>query len=240
VIRSLRGAWMWPILLLPLQACSVDPAEREYYAALRGEETGMSRREQLAHIENAIAMRPRRASYRETHAIYSIDVRNFARAAADLDTAIQLADRPYLRYLRGLVSCQRGEIAASLPDFDRAIAGQPENAQFYRGRSLARSAMGRYREALDDADRLRTMVPQQGETHYARGVALAGLGRMREAIEAYDEAIRIRPELVYPLSARADAREALGDTLLARADREQAAAKERDNACALCLDPFRY
>lgn len=100
--------------------------------------------------------------------------------------------------------------------------------------------MGRYREALDDADRLRTMVPQQGETYYARGVALAGLGRMREAIEAYDEAIRIRPDLVYPLHARADAREALGDTLLARADQEQAAAKEKDNACALCLDPFRY
>jgi tetratricopeptide (TPR) repeat protein len=231
---------MWPILLLPFQACSEDAAQREYMAALRGEETGMSRREQLALIESAIAMQPRRASYRETHAIYSIDVHDFARAAADLDTAIQLADRPYLRYLRGLVSCQRGEIAASLPDFDRAIAGQPENAQFYRGRSLARSAMGRYREALGDADRLRTMVPQQGETYYARGVALAGLGRMRESIEAYDEAIRIRPDLVYPLHARADAREALGDTLLARADREQAAAKERDNACALCLDPFRY
>lgn len=238
--HSLSRAWIWFLVLPSFQACSVDPAEREYYAALRGEETGMSRREQLAHIESAIAMQPRRASYRETHAIYSIDVHDFARAAADIDTAIQLSDRPYLRYLRGLVSCQRGEIAASLPDFDRAIAGQPENAQFYRGRSLARSALGRYREALDDADRLRTMVPQQGETHYARGVALAGLGRPREAIDAYDEAIRLRPELVYPLRARADAREALGDTLLARADREQAAAKERDNACAPCLDPFRY
>jgi hypothetical protein len=28
--------------------------------------------------------------------------------AALLATAIQLADRPYLRFLRGLVSCQRG------------------------------------------------------------------------------------------------------------------------------------
>ena len=108
-------------------------------AALRGEEEGMTRQEQLAHIERAIAFEPRRASYRETHAIYSIDVRDFPTATADLDTAILLTDRPYLRFLRGLVSCQRGEFEASLADFDLAIAGQPENAQFYRGRSLARS-----------------------------------------------------------------------------------------------------
>lgn len=199
----------------------------------------MSRRQQLALVESAIALEPRRATYRETHAIYSIDVREFARAAADLDTAIQLADRPYLRFLRGLVACQRGEYEASLPDFDRAIAGQPKNAQFYRGRSLARSALGRYEEALEDADRLRTMAPQQGETHYARGVALAGLGRPREAVDAYDEALRIRPELVYPLRARADASEALGDTLRARSDREAADAKE-PNAFAPAVDPFRY
>ena len=231
--------WVWLMLLLPVSSCSVDPAERDYDAALRGEETGLSRRQQLALVESAIALDPRRATYRETHAIYSIDVREFARAAADLDTAIQLADRPYLRFLRGLVACQRGEYEASLPDFDRAIAEQPKNAQFYRGRSLARSALGRYEEALEDADRLRTMAPQQGETHYARGVALAGLARLREAVDAYDEALRIRPELVYPLRARADAREALGDTLRARTDREEADAKEQ-NAFAPAVDPFRY
>ena len=230
---------LWLLLVLPVLSCSMDPAERDYYAALRGEETGMSRREQLALIESAIALEPHRASYRETHAIYSIDVHEFERATADLDTAIQLADRPYLRFLRGLVACQRGEYERSLPDFDRAIAGQPKNAQFYRGRSLARSAVGRYGEALEDADRLRTMVPQQGETYYARGVALAGLQRWSEAVEAYDEALRIRPDLVYPLRTRADAREALGDTLLARADREEAASKE-PNAYAPALDPFRY
>ena len=234
-----RRSWAWLVLLLSASSCSMDPAERDYYAALRGEETGMTRREQLALIESAIEQGPKRVAYRETHAIYSIDVHDFARAAADLDTAIQLADRPYLRYLRGLVSCQRGEYAASLSDFDKAIAGQPKNAQFYRGRSLARSAVGRYEEAFEDAEQLRRMVPQQGETYYARGVALAGLGRPREAVEAYDEALRIRPELVYPLRARAGAREALGDTLLAGQDRQSAAEKERD-AIAPALDPFRY
>jgi tetratricopeptide (TPR) repeat protein len=239
VLPRLLAVCLGALLALPL-SCSPDPAEREYMAALRGEETGMGRAEQLIHVERAIAMAPRRGWYRETHAIYSIDTHAFPPAAADLDTAIQLADRPYLRFLRGLVSCQQGKYARSLPDFDRAIEGQPENAQFYRGRSLARSALGRYREALEDAERLRTMAPQQGETYYARGVALAGLGRLRESVQAYDEALRLRPELTYPLRARAAAYERLGDTLLAAADLEAAARKERDNGCALCMDPFRY
>lgn len=201
----------------------------------------MGRAQQLAHIDRAIALQPGRASYRETHAIYSIDLRRFAQAAADLDTAIQLADRPYLHFLRGLVSCQRGSYEGSLPDFDMAIAGQPENAQFYRGRSLARSRTGRFPEALSDARRLLAMAPQQGETYYAMGIALAGLGHAREAVGAFDEALRRRPELIYPLRDRAAAYSNLGDTLRAVADfAELIRRKTDDAACAPCVDPFRY
>ena len=222
-------------------SCSADQAEQEYFAALRGEEEGMSREEQLAHIERAIALEPRRASYWETHAIYSIDLRRFPAASADLDSAIELTDRPYLRFLRGLVACQRGEFEASLADFDLAIAGQPQNAQFYRGRSLARSKVGRFRDALMDAERLKAMVPQQGETHYALGVALTGLGRLDEAVRAFDESLRRRPELIYPLHARSAVYRRLGDPLRASADLEAADRMARERSgCAPCEDPFRY
>jgi tetratricopeptide (TPR) repeat protein len=201
----------------------------------------MTREEQLAHIDRAIALEPRRASYHETHSIYSIDLRRYDIAAADLDEAIRITDRPYLRFLRGLVSCQAGEYEASLADFDRAIAEQPENTQFYRGRSLARSLTGRYREALEDANHLVAQVPQQGESHYALGSALAGLGRSREAILAFDESLRRRPELIYPLRARAEARRQLGDSTLAAADLEEVARRERDGSgWAVLVDPFRY
>jgi tetratricopeptide (TPR) repeat protein len=233
------GCGLGAVLLLA--SCAVDPAEREYLAALRGEETGMGRTEQLARLERAIALQPRRAWYRETHAIYSIDVRHYAQAAADVDTAIQLADRPYLRYLRGLVSCERGAFEASLPDFDKAIAEQPGNAQFYRGRSLARSRVGRWREGLVDAKRLLALAPQQGETYYAMGVALAGLGHAREAVGAFDESLRRRPELIYPLRDRAAAYSSLGDSLHAVADfAELVRRRTDDSACAPCVDPFRY
>jgi len=227
------------LLLLPL-ACAMDPAEREYYAALRGEETGMGRQKQLEHLDRAIELRPDRAWYRETHAIYSIDVHRFDVAAADMDTAIQLQDRPYLRFLRGLVKCQRGDYESSIPDFDRAIAGQPENTQFYRGRSLARSALGRYPEALEDARHLVQLVPQQGESHYALGMALLGLKRYEEAVRAFDEAQRRRPELVYPLRARADAYERLGDATRAAEDRAEVARLEAEHPYDVSMDPFRY
>lgn len=191
--------------------------------------------------DHAIALSPGRAWYRETHAIYSIDLHRFAEAHADLDTAITLADRPYLRFLRGLVACEQGDCAGSLADFDLAIAGQPQNAQFYRGRGLARAVVGRHREALQDAERLLKLAPQQGETYYVRGTALSALGRDREAIADFDESLRRRPELIYPLHARAVAYDRLGDSARAAADREEARRREASEShCALCLDPFRY
>jgi tetratricopeptide (TPR) repeat protein len=227
-------------LLGPL-SCARDPAESEYFTALRGEETGMGRQRQLAHVERAIALAPGRAWYWETHAIYSIDVQDYERAARDIDQAVQLADRPYLRFLRGLVACERGNFEASLDDFDRAIAEQPKNSQFYRGRSLARSRVGRFQDALADARKLLEMVPQQGETYYALGESLTGLGRYREAVQAYDESLRRRPELIYPLRGRAEAFRRMGDDRRAASDLEEASRRERSGSVyALCLDPFRY
>lgn len=230
------------VLGLGASSCWVDPAEREYLDALRGEEAGMTRIEQLERIDRAIALSPGRAWYRETHAIYSIDLRRFAQAQADLDTAITLADRPYLRFLRGLVACQRENFAGSLADFDSAIAEQPENAQFYRGRALARVAVGRKHEALADAERLLKLAPQWGETYYVHGAVLSALGRDRDAIAEFDESLRRRPELIYPLHARAAAYDRLGESARAAADREEARRREGEAGLgsAVCLDPFRY
>jgi tetratricopeptide (TPR) repeat protein len=229
------------LLASTLSSCSRNPADREYLAALRGEEEGMSRKKQIAHIDRAIELEPRRAHYWETRAIYRIDLRNFDRAKADLDQAVKLQDRPYLRFLRGLVLCQSGRPEDALPDFDAAISGQPENSQFYRGRALALAAVGRASEALNDAERLIKAAPQMGESYYARGIALTKLGRDEEAIKEFTEALRRRPELIYPLRARADSYERTGEPMRAADDRAEAAKREKERMhCAPCSDPFRY
>lgn len=229
------------VLLVVLASCGQDPAERAYLDALRGEETGMTREQQIALIDRAIALRPKRAYYRETRAIYRIDLGEFAVARGDLDTAIALADRPYLRFLRGLVWCQGGHPERSLADFDAAIAGQPANTQFYRGRSLARAAVGDSVGALADAEKHIAQAPQVAEGYYARGVALTMRRRYADAIRDFDEALRRRPELAYPLLARAEACGRMGEGTRAAADLQAYADKWKESShCAPCLDPFRY
>jgi tetratricopeptide (TPR) repeat protein len=221
--------------------CGRDRADRAYFDALRGEETSMTREQQVALLSEAIALSPRRAYYYETRAIYLIDLKRFDLARRDLDRDIELTDRPYARFMRGLVACQSGQYAGSLADFDAAIARQPDNTQFYRGRSLARAAVGDAVGALQDAEHLVDSVPQQAESYYARGVASVLLGHVREAIADFDRAAAIRPELVYVVEARAQALERIGDRAGARRDRDAIPAlRVEHGGCAPCLDPFRY
>ncbi|HKQ56884.1 MAG TPA: hypothetical protein VJY35_03360 [Candidatus Eisenbacteria bacterium] len=239
--RLMRAVPWLLVVMIAGPGCGHDAADREYLAALRGQETGMSMEEQRAHLDRAIQLAPGRAQYYETRAGYWIHLRRFDLARADLDRDVALVDRPYARFLRGLVACQAGEPARSLGDFDTAIARQPANTQFYRGRSLARAATGDAEGALRDAEHLVATVPQQAESFYARGVALRLLGRDAEAIPDFDRAATLRPELVYVVEARAQALEATGDATRSQIDRALAARlREEQSGCAPCLDPFRY
>ena len=221
--------------------CALDPAEREYMEALRGEETGMSRHEQIGHIDRAIAQAPDRPQYWETRAIYHIDLREFSTAIADLDRAITLGDRPYLRFLRGLALCQSGAFDRGLHDLEAAVTAQPANTQFYRGRGLARVEVGRAEDALADGEHLVQIEPHVGTSFYVRGKARAALGLHDDAIVDFTEAIRLRPELVYTLIARSDSYALIGDSRRAEDDRYAANRTLRDHDhCAPCLDPFRY
>jgi tetratricopeptide (TPR) repeat protein len=218
----------------------VDAAERSYLAALRGEETGMGRERQIALLDQAVSLAPRRSWYYETRAVYEIDLRRFGAALQDMNRVVALADRPYARFLRGLVRCQSGDYAGALPDFDLAIAKQPANTQFYRGRSLARGITGDAIGALQDAEHLVKAVPQQGESFYARGMAFSRLGRTEEALADFDRALSIRPELVYAAEARAEVYERLGDPQAGSARRLAAENRAQHDGCAACCDPFRY
>jgi tetratricopeptide (TPR) repeat protein len=230
-----------PLAVLVAFACAPDPATHEYMLALRGDETGMSRQEQIAHLDRALALSPRRADIYETRAIYEIDLKRYDRALADVDRDIALVDRPYARFLRGLVLCESGRFAESLASFDTAIARQPANSQFYRGRSLARAACGLADSALADASHLVAAAPQQAESYYARGMALAGLGRDREALADFERAERMRPELVYVREASALAWARVGDATRAAAGRASADSVRADGGrYAVCQDPFRY
>jgi serine/threonine-protein kinase len=201
----------------------------------------MSRQTQIAHIDRAIAQAPDRPQYWETRGTYHIDLREFSAAIADLDRAIALRDRAYLRFLRGLALCQSGAFDRGLEDLEAAVAAEPANTQFYRGRGLARVEVGRAEAALADGEHLVQMEPHVATSFYVRGKARAALGRNDEAIADFTEAIRLRPELVYPRIARSESYARIGDYRRAEDDRNTANQAIRDQRlCGPCADPFRY
>lgn len=229
------------ILIFLSAGCALDPAEREYMEALRGEETGMSRQTQISHIDRAIAQAPDRPEYWETRGIYHIDLREFSAAIADFDRAITLRERPYLRFLRGLALCQSKAFDRGLEDLEAAVAAEPVNTQFYRGRGLARIEVGRAEAGLGDGEHLVQMELHVATSFYVRGKARAALGRHSEAIADFTEAIRLRPELVYPRIARSESYARIGDFRHAEDDRDAASQAIRDQSlCGQCTDPFRY
>src|SRR5438094_917929 len=112
------------ILVVTGAGCALDPAEREYMEALRGEETGMSRQMQIAHIDGAIALAPgEHLVQMESHVGTSFYVRGKARAAlgrhkeaiADFTEAIRL--HPELVYPR----IARSESYTRVGDSRRAV-----------------------------------------------------------------------------------------------------------------------
>ena len=168
---------------LALLGCGDDPARREYFAALEASKHGRPLEESLAHIDRAIALHPDRAEYYETRAGFRRSLGHLDGAEADYDRAIELRDRAYLRFERANLLAARGEPERALADYDLAIALEAWNAQFYRGRALARAAVGRGAEALADAEHLvaeSRSAPSRG-TRAGSRASRSGAPRRRSA-----------------------------------------------------------
>ena len=104
----------------------------------------------------------------------------------DADALIRSAETLY----------RKNRFAESVAACDRAIALNPENAEFHHQRAIALRALNRLDEAISAYDRAITINPNNAQVHGNRGVALCNLDRFDEAIADYDRAIAINPD--YP------------------------------------------
>jgi len=204
--------------------------------ALKGKDSWMPVEEQLSHMSRAIQLDPQRAVYWETRAGYRIGLHDLAGALSDLNRAISLSDRPYLRFRRGAVLCERGEFQEALRDLNRAIAEQPANLQFYRPRAMVHIALKQPTLALADAERMVAGMADVSYGYYARGLARAALGESG-AVEDISYVIATRPELVAPRRARAWIYGKQGEDAKAAADL-LAASKETRWGWEPCLMPW--
>ncbi len=238
-MRWCQASHIPTILFLAFAGCARDGAEKAYADSLNAGKAGRSLETQLALVDSAIRLNPDRAWYYERRALLRIDGRNFGAARADIDQAIKLADRAYLRYIRALASCQEGKLKDSLPDFDEAIRRQPKNLQYYRGRGLARAESGDLRGARADAAFLIAKVPHWHDGHWLMGRVEELEGRCAAAVPFLAKALEIRPELVFPRKALFRCLRKIGR--IGESDAQAAEALRRQtNAPSAYLDPFRY
>jgi tetratricopeptide (TPR) repeat protein len=126
---------------------------------------------------------------------------------------------------RGRIAMRHGDFRRAITDFDEAIHLNPNRAQLYRDRALARRQNGDLVLAIGDYDEAIAHDPRLAAPYHQRGLALAATGDLDRAILSYNTAVRLDPS---DPQARLDR----GLTFLARGQADDARA---DFEAALAL-----
>ena len=191
LVPTIPGWWLAWLVFSSATGSHVSSSERqamrEYQAALENRSHGTTTdEEQLARLDLAVQLDPTAVEYRELRAAYLSAVGRLSEAKADLDRAIELADRPNLRFARAGVLCALGSYEGALVDLDQAIVAQPENAQFYPSRAVARAAVGRIEETRTDAEAAIARAPEDVDGLFARSIVLRAQGQPEAALADLD------------------------------------------------------
>jgi len=91
--------------------------------------------------------------------------------------------------LHGVVLCQMGRPADSIPSFRAALGIEPKSAQANCTLGHALLSTGQHEEALTHFDAAIRSDPDFPDAYYNRGVALRALGRNEDAIASFDQAL---------------------------------------------------
>ena len=94
---------------------------------------------------------------------------------------------------RGNAKGRRGDYAAAIADFDRALEIDPQNTAAYNNRGNAKDGMGDHVAAIADFDRALEIDPQCAEAYNNRGTVKDGMGDHAAAIVDFDKALQINP-----------------------------------------------
>ena len=120
------------------------------------------------------------------------DFEGFARVRGTEAPYTELTPSDYKT--RGRLAYERGEYKDAIADYDIAIDKNPNDAETYYLRGLARKSLNQAEEAIGDFDDALRLDPEHTEAYYWRGDMKGGLKRYEEAIGDFDDVIRLDPE----------------------------------------------
>ena len=185
--------------------------------------------EALADFDRAIALTPNSSTAHAGRAMALADMRRYDEAEAAAGMALRLRPSdPFAQGSAGYVHLLKGEFAAAVEAFTRALALQPDDPAWLSYRAEANEAMGQMDVALADLDRIAATSPNNPNSHFQRARVLAHWSgdRQADALAAIDRAIAASPNSPYYRSWR-------GDFLYRFGRREEAAASYREALAVL-------
>ena len=114
------------------------------------------------------------------------------------------------------------KLEEAIAAYDDAIRLNPNYAEAYNNRGVAKDALGQHDGAIADFDEAIRLKSDFAEAYNNRGAAKNALGRHNAAIANCDEAIRLSPDYAEAYNNRGNAKDALGRHEAAIADFDEA------------------
>jgi tetratricopeptide (TPR) repeat protein len=125
-------------------------------------------------------------------------------------------------FIRGVDKFNKGEFKEAIADLNEAIRINPNNAQAYIGRGVARTLLKDLQGAIADYNQAIKIDPNNADIYNLRGNARTLLKDTEGAIADYNQAIKINPNNVAAYFNRGTRYQFIGDSQRAIADFNQA------------------
>jgi lipoprotein NlpI len=109
------------------------------------------------------------------------------RAARNAQAAHQTADEKY----------RKGNYDGAIADWTKAIAAEPDNANWSFNRGMARAKKKDHEGAISDFDKAISLKPDMAAAYAERGISRYELGRISQAQVDLDRAVALEPAQVH-------------------------------------------
>jgi tetratricopeptide (TPR) repeat protein len=100
---------------------------------------------------------------------------------------------------RGSEAQDRGDHAAAITNFTRAIHLRPDYAMAYVNRGVSYGALGQASEAMQDFDKAIALDPKCASAYFNRAAAYSRQGDTKAALRDYETAVRLKPDFAEAL-----------------------------------------
>ena len=136
----------------------------------------------------------------------------------------------YTAFYTGLTYQDTGKYKQAIEQYDKSIGLNPNYAEAYNNRGVAKDSLDQHVEAIKDYDKAIRLNPDYALAYTNRGVAKDSLGEHKDAITDYNQAIRLKPDYAEAYNNRGNAKYCLGQHVDAINDYNQAIRLNPDDA----------